>query len=115
MKITVSARHTDVSPALRAAAEAKLERLVRRSSRLSRIDRADVHFTEERNPRIAEPEVCDISIQGRGQKFWCKASGPDPFVAVDRATAKLEQQVSRAKTKVLRRDTGMVPVVRRVS
>jgi ribosomal subunit interface protein len=104
VKITVSARHAEVSPALRAAAEAKLERL---AGRARGIDRADVHFTEERNPRITDREVCDISLSGRRQTFWCKASAPDGFVAVDRAVEKLEQQLSRAKTKVLRRDTAL--------
>lgn len=102
MEVTVSARHTEVSPALRAVAEEKLGRLAQRA----RVDRVDIHFREERNPRITDREVCEVSLRGRGRKFWCKATAADGFVAVDRAVEKLEQQVQRAKTKVLRRDTG---------
>lgn len=102
MKITVSARHTDISPALRAAVEEKLERLAQRA----RLDRADVHFTEESHARAPEREVCDVTLHGRRQKFWVKVSAPDGFVAIDRAVLKLDQQIARAKTKVLRRDTG---------
>jgi putative sigma-54 modulation protein len=102
VEVTVSARHTEVSPALRAAVEEKVGRLARRA----RIDRADVHFREERNPRIADREVCEVSLRGRGHRFWCKATAADGFVAVDRAVEKLDQQIQRAKTKVLRRDTG---------
>jgi putative sigma-54 modulation protein len=105
VKITVSARNADVSPALRAAAEAKIGRLARRASGL---DRAWVHFTEERNPRILEREVCDVSIDGRGRHLRCKATARDGFVAIDKAVEKLEQQLQREKTKVLRRDTGFV-------
>jgi ribosomal subunit interface protein len=109
VKITVSARHTEVSPALRAAVEEKLERLAQRA----RLDRADVHFTEEGHASSGEREVCDVSLHGRRQKFWVKVSAPDGFVAIDRAVLKLDQQIQRAKTKVLRRDTGFA--VRRAS
>jgi putative sigma-54 modulation protein len=102
VRITVSARNTQVSPALRAATEEKLERLARRASGL---DRADVHFTEERNPRITDREVCEVSLDGSGHHVRCRASAPDSFVAVDKAVDKLEQQLHKAKTKVLRRYT----------
>jgi putative sigma-54 modulation protein len=106
VRITVSARNTQVSPALRAATEEKLERLARRASGL---DRADVHFTEERNPRIADREVCEVSLDGSGHHVRCRASAPDSFVAVDKAVDKLEQQLHKAKTKVLRRYTTALP------
>lgn len=102
MRITVTARNTQVSPALRAATEEKIGRLARRASGL---DRADVRFTEERNPRITDREVCEVSIDGSGHHVRCKASAPDGFVAVDRAVDKLEQQLHKAKTKTLRRYT----------
>ena len=102
MEITVSARHTEVSPALRAAVEEKIGRL---SRFLEGMDRADVHFTEERNPRIADREVCEVRLDGSGHHVRCRASAPDGFVAVDRAVDKLEQQLHKAKTKVLRRYT----------
>jgi putative sigma-54 modulation protein len=106
VKITVSARNTEVSPALRAAAEAKIGRLARRASGL---DRADVHFTEERNPRISDKEVCEVTLDGNGHHVHCRASAPDGFVAIDRAVGKLEHQLHKSKTKVLRRYTTALP------
>lgn len=106
MQITVSARNTEISPALRAAAEEKIGRLARRASGL---DRAEVHFTEERNPRITDREVCEVSLDGSGRHVRCRASAPDGFGAVDRAVEKLEQQLHKAKTKVLRRYTTALP------
>ena len=100
MEITVSARNTEVSPALREAVEDKIGRLAKKAYRL---DRADVHFFEERNPRIPEREVCEVTLDGRGHQLRCRVSGPDVFVVVDRAAAKLEQQIEKAKTKVMRR------------
>lgn len=100
MEITVSARNTEVSSALREAVEEKIGRLSRKASGLRR---ADVHFFEERNPRITEREICEVTIDGRGDPIRCRVSGPDSFVVVDRAAAKLEQQIEKAKTKLMRR------------
>jgi ribosomal subunit interface protein len=86
--------------ALREAVEDKIGRLARKASGLRR---ADVHFFEERNPRIAERECCEVIIDGRGHQIRCRVSGPDSFVTVDRAAAKLEQQIEKAKTKLMRR------------
>jgi putative sigma-54 modulation protein len=99
VEITVSARNTEVSPALREAVEDKLGRLARKAHGL---DRATVHFSEERNPRIAEREICEVTLDGRGHLIRCRVTGPDIFVVVDRAAAKLEQQIEKAKTKMMR-------------
>ena len=100
MEITVSARNTEVSSALREAVEDKIGRLARKATGLRH---ANVHFFEERNPRIAEREVCEVTIDGRGHQIRCRVTGPDYFVTVDRAAAKLEQQILKAKTKLMRR------------
>jgi putative sigma-54 modulation protein len=99
----VSGRHTEVSPALRAAAEEKIGHLDRL---FGGITRAEVHFSEERNPRIANREVCEVSLDGQGHHLRCKVSAPDGFVAVDRAVEKLEHQLHKLKTKLVERHTG---------
>jgi ribosomal subunit interface protein len=96
LEITVSARHTDISPALRTAAEAKIGRL---SRFLDGVERADVHFFEEHNPRIVDKEVCEVTLEGRGHHVRCKVAAADGFAAVDLAVEKLEQQLHRLKTK----------------
>lgn len=96
MDITVSARHIDISTALRAAADDKIGRLGRF---LDGVSRAEVHFCEERNPRIADREVCEVSMEGGGHHLRCKAAAADPFTAIDRAAAKLEAQLHKAKMK----------------
>jgi len=103
LEITVSARHTEVSDALREAATEKIGRL---SRFLEGMDRAEVHFEQERNRRIADREVCEVTLEGHGHHVRCKVTGPDGFVAVDRAVEKLEQQLHRLKTKLQRRHHG---------
>jgi putative sigma-54 modulation protein len=99
LEITVSARHTDISPALRAAAEDKIGRL---SRFLDGMDRAEVHFFEEHNPRIAAKEVCEVTLEGHGHLVRCKASAADGFAAVD-AVEKLEHQLYKLKSKLVPR------------
>jgi putative sigma-54 modulation protein len=103
LEITVSARHTEVSDALRLAAIEKIGRL---SRFLEGMDRAEVHFEEERNPRIADREVCEVTLEGHGHHVRCKVTAPDGFVAVDRAVEKLEHQLYKLKTKLQRRHHG---------
>lgn len=104
MDITVSARHMDISTALRAAAEDKIGRLSRFQDG---IQRAEVHFSEERNPRISDKEVCEVTMDGGGHHLRCKVAAADPFAAIDLAVAKLEHQLHKLKTKtVLRSHQG---------
>jgi putative sigma-54 modulation protein len=100
VEITVSARHTEVSSALRAAVEEKIGRL---SRFLDGMDRAEVHFTEERNPRIAHKEICEVTLEGHGHQVRCKVAATDGFAAIDAAVSKLEHQLHKLKTKVQRR------------
>jgi len=101
LEITVSSRGTEVSDSLRATTEEKIGRLARF---LDGMERADVHFYEERNPRIADKEVCEVTLEGHGHHVRCKVSAPDGFAAVDRAVEKLEHQLHKLKSKLLRRN-----------
>jgi putative sigma-54 modulation protein len=88
---------------LRAAAEDKIGRLARF---VDGMERAEVHFFEERNPRIADKEICEVTLEGQGHHVRCKVAAPDGFVAIDRAVEKLEHQLHKLKTKLLRRTHG---------
>ncbi len=97
MRVTVSSRHTEVSDALRAAAVEKIGKLDRF---LDGLERAEVHFSEEKNPRISDKEVCEVTMEGHGHHIRCKVAAPDGFAAVDRAVEKLEHQLYRLKTRL---------------
>lgn len=103
VEISVSARHTEIPPALREAVVQKVGRLDRL---LPQLDRAQVLFDEEKNPRISDKEICEVTVEGRGHRVRGKARGPDGFVAVDRAVEKLAQQLHKLKTKLDRRHRG---------
>lgn len=103
MEVTVSARHTEVPERLRHLAEEKVGRLDRF---VDGMERAEVHFTTHRNPRIAEPELCEVTLEGHGHHVRAKVSAADGYVAVDKAVAKLEHQLKKLKTKLQRQRRG---------
>ena len=103
MEVTVSRRNTEVSDSLRLVAEEKIGRLGRY---LDGLEHAEVHFSELKNPRIADREVCEVTVTGGGHQVRCKVQAPDGFIAVDRAYAKLERQLNKLKTKLARRYQG---------
>ena len=43
------------------------------------LDRAEVHFSEEHNPRIADREWCEVIIIGHGRSVRARAAGPSPW------------------------------------
>ena len=103
MDITVSSRHVEVSAALRAAAVEKVGRLERY---LEDMDRAEVHFSAEHNPRIEEREICEVTITGPGHVVRAKVTAADQFAAIDAAVAKLEHQLHKLKTRLVARQQG---------
>ncbi len=101
MEVSVSGRHTTVSESLRRQAEDKIGRL---DKYLSGMERAEVHFWEEKNSRIENREFCEVTMEGHGHHVRCKVSAPDGFTAIDIAVDKLERQLRKLKTKVKNRN-----------
>jgi putative sigma-54 modulation protein len=100
MEFTICGRHMDVPERLRAVAQEKVTRLTRH---MDGWDEAEVHFLEERNPRISEKEVCEVTLRGHGQIVRAKAASGDPFTAVDRVVDKLGHQIEKLKTQKSRK------------
>ncbi|MEM7272291.1 MAG: ribosome-associated translation inhibitor RaiA [Actinomycetota bacterium] len=80
-----------------------MEKIGRLDKFLGGMDRAEVHFWEEKNPRIDNREVCEVTMEGHGHHVRCKVSAPDGFTAIDLAVDKLERQLRKLKTKVKNR------------
>jgi putative sigma-54 modulation protein len=100
MEFSFHGRHMEVSERLRTAAQEKVGRLARH---LDGWEEAEVHFLEERNPRISEKEVCEVTLRGHGHILRAKAASADPFTAVDRVVDKLAHQVEKLKTRQSRK------------
>ena len=104
MQVTISSRKTVVTPRLEEVTRDKIGRLAKY---LDGMERADVHFAQEQNPRLAEnKDVCEIAMQGHGHHVRCKVAAPDAFTAIDLAVGKLEHQLRKLKTKLVQRHHG---------
>jgi putative sigma-54 modulation protein len=100
MDISVRGRNIEVTDALRSAVEEKVTRL---SRFLDGMERADVQFSEERNPRITAREICEVTMHGHGHIVRAKAAATDTLAAVDRVVDKLEHRMEKLKGKLLGR------------
>lgn len=103
MDISVSSRHVEVSPSLKQVTVEKIGRLERY---LDGMERAEVHFAEERNKRIENKEVCEVTLFGGGHIVRARVAAPDQFAAVDLAVEKLEHQLHKLKSRSVDRRTG---------
>ena len=101
MQVNISSRRTVVSDRLQDLTETKLGRL---DKYVPGLERADVHFCEERNPRISDKEICEVTVLGDGHRVRTKVTAPDPYTALDLATEKLEHQLYKLKSKLHRHE-----------
>ena len=100
MDVSISGRNVDVPEEVQDAVRSKIGTLDRF---VYALDRADVVFREEKNPRISDKEQIEVTLQGHGHHIRAKVSGPDQMTAVDRAVSKLVKQLRKVKTKVVKR------------
>src|SRR2546430_1929174 len=100
MDVSIRGRNVELSEALRSAAEDKVSRL---SRFLDGMDHVEIHFYEERNPRIQQRDVCEVTFKAHGHLLRAKATAGDPFSAVDGVVAKLEHQIEKLKGKLIGR------------
>jgi putative sigma-54 modulation protein len=97
--VTITGRKVKVSDSVRDAVERKIGTLDRF---VSDLDRAEVVFSEEKNPRIAERERVEITLVGHGHQVRAVAAGTDQHQAIDLAVEKLGKQLRKLKTRVAR-------------
>jgi putative sigma-54 modulation protein len=100
MDVSIRGRNVELSDALRSAAQEKVTRL---SRFIDGIDHVEIHFYEERNPRIAQRDVCEVTFKSHGHHLRAKAAATDPLAAVDGVVAKLEHQIEKLKGKLIGR------------
>ncbi|MEX0947518.1 MAG: HPF/RaiA family ribosome-associated protein [Acidimicrobiia bacterium] len=91
---------------LRSMTARKLDRLARVAPDASR---ADVHLSEERNPRIAGRHACSITVQMRQGSVVAHAAAATPELALERVLDKIRHQVARLKDRRVRSPHGAGP------
>jgi putative sigma-54 modulation protein len=100
VEVSVRGRNVEVTDRLRSAAEEKISRLSRHHEGW---EQAEVHFSEEKNPRISAKEVCEATLRGHGRIIRAKAASADSLASLDRVVDKLEHQIEKLKSRLMSR------------
>jgi putative sigma-54 modulation protein len=96
MDVVIRGKNVKVSEPLRTAATEHLAKLDRFANGFAR---AEVDFSVEKNPRIAENQKCEVLVHVKGHLLKAHASAAEPFAALYAVCDKVEHQVKRLKDK----------------
>lgn len=96
MDVVIRGKNVKVSEPLRTAATEHLAKLDRFANGFAR---AEVDFSVEKNPRIAENQKCEVLVHVKGHLLKAHASASEPFAALYAVCDKVEHQVKRLKDK----------------
>jgi putative sigma-54 modulation protein len=100
MEILVRGKNVDVAPAVRELTQEKLAKL----PRLARdIERVEVEFGEIRNPRVADRQLCEVTVHLKRHVLKAHAAAAEQVAALDAVIDKAEQQVKRVHDKRIAR------------
>ena len=97
MEVAIRHRRVEVPDELRVLTKEKVGKLARF---LDGVEHAEVMFSEEKNPRIADRERCEITISGHGHLVRAHANAPDAQSALDSAIHKAELQLNKLKGRI---------------
>ena len=96
MDIEVRGKNRPVPSRLKAVAQEKVARIARFTHDAGRVE---VDFSEAKNPRVANAQLCEITVHLKRHFVKAHATAPEPEAALDLALDKVEHQVSRIKDK----------------
>ena len=101
MAITVTGRKMNVADALREYAEEKIGNAMKVMD-IDPLD-AEVVLSVKKNPSIALPCECEVTIRTKGNVVRVEEEEQDMFAAIDVAAAKVLRQLRKYKTRVIDR------------
>lgn len=100
MKIIMKAKNLDMTPALREYAEEKVSKV---EKYFDRIMKTEIEMSVERNPKISDNQVVEVTVFTNGPVIRAKESATDMYQAIDLVSSKLERQARKAKKKMIDR------------
>ena len=96
MDIVVRGKNRPVSSRLDAVAREKVSRIAKFTHDAGRVE---VDFAEQQHRRVAEAQLCEITVHLKRHFVKARASAPEPEAALDLAVDKIGHQVARIKEK----------------
>ncbi|MPZ72441.1 MAG: ribosome-associated translation inhibitor RaiA [Nitriliruptorales bacterium] len=101
--IIVKAKNCEVPARIKEDVLAKVEHATRFFDRLTGVE---VVFSEEHNPRIAEPAVVEVTARTKGHHIRAEGAAADHRAAVDAAVTRFERQLAKYKARQVDRVRG---------
>ncbi len=90
MEISFRTKHVNLPESDRELIRHKIDHLSHLADGALRVE---IAFAEEKNRRIAEKEVCEITMHTRWAVVRAKASGTTQIEAADRVVDKIEHRI----------------------
>lgn len=99
MQLQVKGKNVDVTDALFAHAEQKLDKLTRILPPWDGATNVELELSVERNPKIERSNVAEITVWTKGPVLRVRESAPDMYQAIDQAARKAERQARRYRER----------------
>ena len=96
MDIVVRGKNVDVPPRLHKLAREKVRKISKFTHDAGRVE---VEFSELRNRRVSDNQVCDVIVHLKRNFVKAHAAASEPAAALDLALDKVEHQLARIKEK----------------
>ena len=96
MEIVVRGKNVKVESSVQEVTRHKLAKLARFAQDVGRVE---VDFSEIRNPRVTDRQVCEVTVHLKRHFVKAHAAATEPVAALDLTIDKLEHQVARLKEK----------------
>ena len=96
MEISFRGKNIKVDPSVQELTREKLAKFERFNLKITRIE---VDFSEIRNPRVHDKELCEVTVHLKGHFVKAHAASTDQVAALDLVIDKVEHQLTRLKEK----------------
>jgi len=100
MQMIVKGKNLEVTDALRSYAQEKVGKV---EKYLDRITKTEIEMSVEKNPKIPDNQVVEVTIFSSGPVIRAKESANDMYQAIDLVAGKLERQARKVKKKLIDR------------
>lgn len=97
MRIIISGRHLDITPAIREYAEKKIGKIKKYFDQIMEID---ITLSAEHSKNDGEIHTADVLLFANGTKIKAKETDGDLYAAIDEVVDVLENQVKKYKEKL---------------
>ncbi len=101
MEFKIKSKNMEIDDKIRQYAEKKIKDRVVKF--LDKVIEIELKLTFEKNPRITENNLAEVTIYTAGTVIRAEDSGVDTYSAIDKVNEKLERQVKKFKDKRIQR------------